>query len=168
MKVFTGKDSSCTAQAAESKSKNWEKEDLPAVSEDQAQDHLKNLKVHKSMGPDEIHPWALRELADEVAKQLSNIFEGSRQSGEVPADWKGGNITPIFKMWKKEDPGNYRSVSLTSMPGKIMEQILVKALLRCMENKHEVMSGNQHGFTKGKSCLTNLVTSYDVVTVLVD
>jgi len=126
------------------------------------------LKVTRAMGPSEIHPQFLRELVNEIANPLSIIFERSWQSCEVLIDWKRGNITPIFKMWKKEDPGNYRSVSLTSMPGKIMEQILVKALLRCMENKHEVMSGNQHGFTKGKSCLTNLVTSYDVVTVLVD
>ncbi|KAJ7413508.1 rna-directed dna polymerase from mobile element jockey-like [Willisornis vidua] len=55
---------------------------------------------------------------------LSVIFEWSWEFGEVSVDWKMANIVPGFKKGKKDDLGNYRSVSVTSMTGKIMEKII--------------------------------------------
>lgn len=53
--------------------------------------------------PDEIHPQALRELADEVTKTLSITLEKLWQSGEVPDDWNRGNITHVFKKGKRKE-----------------------------------------------------------------
>ncbi|KAJ7408952.1 hypothetical protein WISP_117657 [Willisornis vidua] len=117
------------------------------------------------MGPDKILPWVLKELAKEVAKPLSIIFEKSRNSDEVPTDWKRGNI-PIFKKGNKEEPGNYRSVSLTSVSGKITEQLLLETMLRHLENS-EVIGNSQHVSTKVKSSLTNLLV-YNRVTAVVE
>ncbi|GAB0210397.1 mitochondrial enolase superfamily member 1 [Grus japonensis] len=93
--VFTGKCLSHTAQAAEGRVE--EIAEPPTVGEDQVQEYLRNLKVHKSMGLDELHLRVLRELVDEVARPLAIIFEKSWQSGEVPTDWKRRTTTPIFK-----------------------------------------------------------------------
>jgi len=41
------------------------------------------------VGSDEIHPWVLRELVDEVAKPVFIVFERSWQSGEFPLIGKG-------------------------------------------------------------------------------
>ncbi|GAB0183292.1 hypothetical protein GRJ2_000794500 [Grus japonensis] len=126
--VFPGKCSSHNTQVAEGKDTDWENEEPPAVGEDQVRDHLRNLKGHKSVGPDEMHPHVLKELADEVAKPLSLLFE---------------------KSWQ------------------IMEQIFLETMPMHMENK-EVIGDSQHGFTKGKLYLTNLVAFSDRVTALVD
>ena len=75
------------------------------------------------MGLDRLQPRMLRELADVVARPLSIIFRQSWLTGDVAVDWKLANVTPIFKKGRKDDPGSYRPISLTSVSGKVMEGI---------------------------------------------
>uniref|UniRef100_A0A8B9ICY2 Reverse transcriptase domain-containing protein n=1 Tax=Anser brachyrhynchus TaxID=132585 RepID=A0A8B9ICY2_9AVES len=100
-----------------------------------------------------------------ITGTLSIIFQLSWESGEVPVHWKLASVVPIFKKGKEEDPGNYRPVSLTSVPGKITE--IISGVTEAHLGDNAVIGPSQHGFMRGRSCLTNLISFYKI-THLVD
>ncbi|PKU41653.1 rna-directed dna polymerase from mobile element jockey-like [Limosa lapponica baueri] len=166
--VFSGGvGGSLSTQTPELAVRGGEQNEAPVIQREMVRDLLQNLDTNKSMGPDQIHPRVLRELAEVLAEPLSIIYQQSWQTGVVPADWHLANVTPIHKKGWKDDPGNYRPVSLTSVPGKVMEQIILRAIMQCKKDA-QVIRPSQHGFMRGRSCLTNLISFYDKVTRLVD
>ncbi|GAB0184756.1 mitochondrial enolase superfamily member 1 [Grus japonensis] len=128
---------------------------------------LHHLDTQMSMGPDGIHLRVLRELAEVLTKPLSIIYQWSWLTEKVPVGQRLANVTPIYKKGWKEDPGNYRSVSLTSVQGKVMEQIILSVITWHVQDNQGIRL-SQHGFMKGRSCLTNPISFYDKVTCLVD
>ena len=76
-------------------------------------------------------------------------------------------VIPIYKKRCKEDLGNYRPVSLTSVPGKVMKQTVLKEITRHVWDSRGIRP-SQHGFINGRSCSTNLISFTDLVTRLVD
>jgi len=95
----------------------------PTIQVKTIRDLLLHLDCHISMWQDGIHPRVLRQLAEMIAKLLSTIYQCSWTTGEVPEDSRLTGVAPIYKKGCKKDLENYRPVSLTSVPGKVMEQI---------------------------------------------
>uniref|UniRef100_K7EX79 Reverse transcriptase domain-containing protein n=1 Tax=Pelodiscus sinensis TaxID=13735 RepID=K7EX79_PELSI len=114
-----------------------------------------------------MHPRILKELIEEVSEPLAIIFGKSWEIGEIPEDWKRANIVPIYKKGNKNNPGKYRPVSLTSVPGKIMEQVIKEIFCKHLESG-KVIGNSQHGFVKNKSCQTNLIAFFNRIMSLVD
>jgi len=147
--------------------KEAEQNKSPIIQEEAVNDLLCHLDAYKSMGPDGIHPRVLREPAEELAKPLSIISQQSWLTGEVPDDWRIASVTSIYKKGWKEDPANYRLVSLTAVTGKIMQRFIQSALTRHVKDNQGIRP-SQHGFMKSRSYLTNLISFYEQVTRLVD
>jgi ribonucleases P/MRP protein subunit RPP40 len=137
------------------------------VTEAEVISKLDNLKVDKSAGPDDIHAKLLFELRSELTGPLTHIFNVSLQSGEVPQDWRDASVAPLFKKGSKNNPENYRPISLTSIVGKILESIIKDHIVHYLDSL-KLINSSQHGFTKGKSCLTNLLEFFEKITLEID
>ncbi|CAM5134540.1 unnamed protein product [Natator depressus] len=74
---------------------------------------------------------------------------------------------PVFKKGSRGDPGNYRPVSLTSVPGKLVVTIVKDKIVRHID-EHNLLGNSQHGFCKRKSYLTNLLEFFEGVNKHVD
>ena len=68
----------------------------------------------------------LAELAEQLAEPFRTLFSTSLEEGTLSQGWKDGNVTPIFKKGKNHQPGNYRPVSLTSIPCRVMDKLVRK------------------------------------------
>ena len=90
------------------------------------------LKPGKSSGLDKIHTRLLKELSFEVSEPLKVIFETSLRHSKLPSIWKLASITAIFKKRNKKYPENYRPVSLTSVPCKLLKSIIRDNIVKHM------------------------------------
>jgi len=137
------------------------------VDDDVVMKKLSKLRQDKAPGADNIQPRFLKEIAKEVCHALTIIFRKSLDQGEIPDDWRTANVSPIFKKGSRSKVSNYRPVSLTSQVSKIYESILRDAIMEHLV-KNQLLRDSQHGFLRGRSCLSNLLTFLDKVTDCVD
>ena len=73
---------------------------------------------------DGIVPKLLVKTSVSLSVPLSIIFNHSFNTGIVPENWKKANMSAMLKKGDKENPGNYRPISLTSQVCKVFESML--------------------------------------------
>ena len=109
---------------------------------------MKGLNPSKALGPDELHP---RVLAAELGPVFAHLFQQSLDKDEIPKEWSLANICPLYKKGDRALPSNYRPVSLTSVPCKMLEHIVCTNIMAHLD-EHKLLSNRQHAFRKNRSC----------------
>ena len=123
---------------------------------------INEIDINASTSEGEIPARILKGCKHALAPTLMIIWKNSFEKGKIPAVYKKQYITPIYKGGPKTDPANYRPVSLTSHVIKIFERIIRKKLVNYLE-ENNLFSHLQHGFRKGRSCLTQLLQHFDFI-----
>ena len=121
---------------------------------------LDKIDVSKSPGPD---PRVLYEIRHEVIQPLHMLFNTSFSLARLPKDWKISKIVALHKKGNKNEPSNYRPVSLTSIVCKIMKSIIMINYVMIMNHflATDYFSNKQYGFIKGRSTALQLLTILD-------
>ena len=102
----------------------------------------------------------LKELANEIAPALTELFNKSLEEGVVPLDWRVAAVSPIFKKGKKCMAENYRPVSLTSNVCKVLEGLVREAMIEYLTARN-LLSPKQFGFLGKRSTMLQLLTYLD-------
>jgi hypothetical protein len=137
------------------------------ISVEKVKKELLALQTHKAAGLDEIHPKLLKLLTDQAAEPLTHLFNECLQLGTLPKDWRRATVVPILKGGDPNSVKNYRPVSLTSVPCKMMGRIVRRRICEYLMNSG-LFNAAQHGFIKRRSCSSNLLLTLDRITEALD
>ena len=126
--------------------------DSDLITTDKTRTAIKKAKASKALGPDKLSTLHLKNLGDAGLQYLTDLFNLSIQTGQIPAIWKTSTIIPLLKPGKPaEESTSYRPVSLLCPSIKILERVLLPTL-----TEHLPVPDIQHGFRSQHSTVTAL------------
>ena len=135
---------------------------IPLLSVNEVYSLLSQLKQTNTRGLDDIDSKILKLSAPIISETLTYLYNLCIDKNYFPSLLKQAKIIPIHKSGDKNDPSNYRPISILSVLSKPLEKHMIKHMLSHI-NKYELIHPNQSGFRKHHSChtaLTNLVDQW--------
>ena len=100
---------------------------------------LKGVNPSKALGLDKLHPRVQKELATELGPVFAHLFQQSIDKSEIPKEWPLANICILFKKGDMTLACNYRPVSLTCVPCKLLEHIVCSNIMAHLD-EHKLLS----------------------------
>lgn len=138
-----------------------ERREEDQISEMEVELAMKSLKNRKAAGICKIPPELLKHGGAEVTRGLTRLFNKIMEEENVPSDWKKAIIVPIFKnKGSKQDCGNYRGISLISVPSKVFMRVLLNRIKPNIEQK---LREEQAGFRGGRSTVDQIFAMRQVM-----
>ena len=123
---------------------------------------IKRIKNNKTGGSDGLVGELLKYGGMGMVDLLEQLFLVIWHEEVVPRQWREGLVINLFKKGDREDPGNYRGITLLSVVGKLFCKILNNRLVECLD-KEGLLHEGQAGFRVNRSCIDNIYTLNELV-----
>ena len=123
---------------------------------------MKSLRNRKASGSDGIAGELIKYGGNGMIMMLKELFQLIWDSEYIPERWGEGMIISLFKKGDREDPGNYRGITLLNVVGKLFNKVLNYRLLQWLE-EHNKLSESQAGFRFDRSCVDNIFILNEVI-----
>ena len=125
---------------------------------------IKKLKDSRVSGVDQVPSFLIKDCSAVFLEPLLHLFNLISNTACFPTLWKTAKIVPIFKSGDRAHGKNYRPISLLCNFSKLFESVLHSQIYFQIKS---LLGNSQHGFTKGRSTLTNLTCmSQDIAQTL--
>ena len=117
---------------------------------DEVEALIKSIDISKDSCVDGVSSSVLKTALAVRPDAIMYMFNRSLEYGVFPRKWAVGYINLLPKGGDKTNPSNWRPITQTCIPAKILEKIVQKRLVEYLE-QHDFLSDNQFGFRKGMS-----------------
>ena len=124
------------------------------------------LKNSKSPGFDGIQNEYIKLAKEKMIPVYVSLFNLILRSAAIPEQWSIAKIKPIYKnKGDRNDPDNYRPISLISCLGKLFTSLLSDRLSSFLED-NVILNSNQAGFRKNFSTNDHIFSLYAIIELM--
>ena len=142
-------------------------DDVPTLTdvtfnEDDLSDAIDEISITAASGPDGLSAIFLKKCKSSLLKPLTGLWRDCLDLGITPEKLKDAHIIPVHKGGSQGVAANYRPIALTSHLIKVFEKVMRNRIVQFLK-EHHLLNDSQHGFTEGRSCLSQLLVHHDKV-----
>ena len=132
------------------------------ITEKDVVEAISHLPKGKSAGPDQIVIEMFKCAVTDIMPFLLKCFNRLYDQGIFPNSWARSIIVPLYKKGDRNNPDNYRGISLMSILGKVYTTILNKRLTKWAD-LHDKIPETQAGFRSKYSTVDHIFTLYAII-----
>lgn len=163
MKLLEGEP--ITEHGEEEQSESWLKdhtEQEVEVDSEEFERHIKELKEHKAVGPDQLKAELLKLADPETRESIRGVINDSINGRDIPKEWNTARLHPVHKKGDLAVASNYRGIAIVNSAYKLYANILRARLAEFVEEK-KLLPDTQSGYREGRSAIDNIYIINHVV-----